>query len=548
VFDEESNVKQQHHQRRFMTHVAGPKSVMVPASAPRRSITSGDAPTVSADLSAAALGLVLVASFMVVLDFSIVNVALPSIRRALGFSGGSVEWVVTAYAITFSGFLILGGRIADLFGRRRSFIVGLIVFAGASLAAGFSGDAAQLILARGVQGVGAAIVAPASLSLITARLAEGPRRTRALALYGATASVGFVSGQVLGGIFVQYAGWSSIFLVNVPVGVVAAMIASRVIIRDTQRGAMAHLDVTGGILITATVAATVFGVSEGPILGWGHPLIVGALLLATASFFGLIAVESLRAHPLIELSLLVQPRLRTAGVLNFFMGAWNAGEMVVLSVYLQQSLHDSPLVTGLVIAPQGVMGFVIGMFGSRLVRRLGLRRQLIVSTFTAGIGFLILTSLPSTGHYNAIFSAVLLVGFGTVGTTMAATIMAAQGMAASEQGLVGGVINTSRQVGAALGVAVLVAVAEGAHANSSSSTVQGDRNAMLVAAIIALSGTLVALFGPGSPSTSAKSPRSATSGKSAMQTLPAAVRVSARVGAIVPLENKESNSKKRSSI
>jgi MFS family permease len=422
----------------------------------------------------------------------------------------------------------------------------LLIFAGASLAAGWSGDAAQLIIARGVQGVGAAIVAPASLSLITARLAEGPRRTRALALYGATASIGFVSGQVLGGIFVQYAGWASIFLVNVPVGVVAAALAFRVITKDTQSGKIAHLDVTGGVLTTAAVAATVFAVSEGTSLGWGHPLIVGALLLAAASLVGLIAVESIHAHPLIELRLLLQPRLFTAGVLNFLMGAWNAGEMVVLSVYLQQNLHDTPLFTGLVIAPQGIMGFITGMFGTRLVRRLGLRRLLMLSTFTAGIGFLVLTGLPSSGHYSFLFGAVLLVGFGTVGTVMAATIMATQGMAASDQGLVGGVINTSRQVGAALGVAVLVAVAEGAHATSSSSTVSGDRTAMLVAAVIALSGTLVALCGPRSPAAFSKPAKPAKSAKFAAHSWPASLRVSARVGAIVPLDGKESNSEIRS--
>jgi EmrB/QacA subfamily drug resistance transporter len=536
VFDEEPNLKMSNRQRRFIARGGDAGSTVNSAGAVRKSSVGGDSPIVRPDLSAAALALVLVASFMVVLDFSIVNVALPSIRHALGFGGGSVEWVVTAYAITFSGFLILGGRIADLFGRRRSFIVGLIVFAGASLAAGWSGDAAQLIISRAVQGVGAAIVAPASLSLITARLAEGPRRTRALALYGATASIGFVSGQVLGGFFVQYAGWASIFLVNVPVGVVAAAIAVRAISKDSQSGKIAHLDVTGGVLTTTAVAATVFAVSEGTSLGWAHPLIVGALVLAASSLCGLIAVESIHAHPLIELRLLLQPRLFTSGVLNFLMGAWNAGEMVVLSVYLQQNLHDTPVFTGLVIAPQGIMGFITGMFGTRLVHRLGLRRLLMLSTFAAGVGFLVLTGLPSSGHYSVLFSAVLLVGFGTVGTVMAATIMATQGMAASDQGLVGGVINTSRQVGAALGVAVLVAVAEGAHATSTSSTVSGDRSAMLVAAAIALSGTLVAWCGAGSPAATSKT------AKSVARSLPNELRVSARVGAIVPLDGKESTS------
>jgi len=501
-----------------------------------RENTSSPAP----GLSDPALALVLVAAFVVVLDFSIVNVALPSIRQALGFGGDSVEWVVTMYAITFSGLLILGGRIADLFGRRRTFIVGLLVFTGASLAAGWSTDAAQLIVARAVQGVGAALVAPASLSLITARIGEGQRRTRALALYGATASIGFVAGQVVGGVFVQYVGWTWIFLVNVPVGVVAAILATRVIASDRQRSKVAHLDITGGVLTTLAVASTVFAISEGTSLGWAHTLIVTALVLAAISIAGLIVVEKNHVHPLIDLRLLVQPRLMTSGIVTFLMGAWNAGEMVVLSVYLQQSLHDSPLLTGLIIAPQGITGFFTGMFGTRLVRRLGLRRLLMLSTFTAGIGFLILTGLPSSGHVSAVFAAVLLVGFGTVGTVMASTIMATQGMAESDQGLVGGVINTARQVGAALGVAVLFAIADGAYSTSGGAQVGGDRMAMLVAAGIALSGTLVTFFGPRPSSTNSTGTERFTTAT------PAALQLHATVGAIVPIHRQNSNSERRS--
>jgi EmrB/QacA subfamily drug resistance transporter len=514
------------------------RDVVTSGGAASREVTTISAP----DLSGRALALVLVASFMVVLDFSIVNVALPSIRHALSFGGDSVEWVVTAYAITFSGLLILGGRIADLFGRRRTFVVGLLVFAGASLVAGWSVDAAQLIVARGVQGVGAALVAPASLSLITARLAEGPRRTRALALYGATASIGFVAGQVVGGIFVQYLGWAWIFLINVPVGVAAAIFASRVISSDRQRSAIAHLDIGGGVLTTLSVAAAVFAISEGPSLGWDRPLIVGALVTALVGLAALIVVERLHSHPLIDLGVIVRRNLVTSGTVNFLMGAWNAGEMVVLSVYLQQTLHDSPLLTGLVIAPQGIMGFFTGMFGTRLVRRLGLRRLLIVSTLAAGIGFLALIDLPSSGHVSSVFGAVILVGFGTVGTVMAATIMATQGMAESDQGLVGGVINTCRQIGAALGVAVLFAIAEGSHATLGASTIGGDRMAMFAAALIALSGTLVALFSD--RPTTARTRR-------AIPVTPSALQVNAQVGAIVPLvriDSQQCSSGKRSNI
>jgi EmrB/QacA subfamily drug resistance transporter len=446
-------------------------------------------------LSGLALSLVLVASFMVVLDFSIVNVALPSIRYALGFGGDSVEWVVTAYAITFGGLLVLGGRIADIFGRRSVFMLGLTVFSAASLAAGLADDAILLVVARAIQGIGAALVAPAALSLITARIPEGPRRTRALGLYGATASIGYVVGQVLGGVLVQYTSWRAIFLVNVPVGVAAALLAPRLLRQDKRSSRSTPLDVRGGLLITLGVALAVFGISEGPTMGWLQPQVVGAVVIAGLALLGFAAVERSHVDPLIDLRLLRRRGLRTAAFLTMLVGAWTAGELVVMSVYLQQTLHDSPLVAGLVIAPQGVVGFFTGMFGARLVRRFGMRAWLVVSTAAAGIGFLVLSDLPANGHYSALFAVIVLIGFGTVGTVFGTTVMAASGMAQADQGLVGGVVNTTRQVGAAIGVAALVAIAEGADARSGIATVGGDRTALFVAGLMALVGSLVAFFG-----------------------------------------------------
>lgn len=465
-----------HHRQRGQ-FVRGRDSVSrhVESSQLEAANSRSDASDAGEGLSSWALTLVLVASFMVVLDFSIVNVALPSIRTALGFSGDSVEWVVTAYAISFSGLLILGGRVADLFGHRKTLVGGLLLFTVASLAAGLGSDAAALIIARAVQGVGAALVAPASLALITAHYVEGPRRIRALGLYGATASIGFVAGQVLGGVFVELMGWASIFLVNIPVGIAAAFLATRLIPRDRQRGNRAHLDVIGAILATTAVAAMVYAASEGAVLGWGHPLVVGAFGVTVASVTGFVVIERKHQHPLVDLRLLARPNIGTASVLSLLLGAWTAGELVVMSLYLQQSLHDSPLVAGMVIAPQGVVGFATGMFGSRLIRRLGVGRLLMVSTFATGVGFLMLTALPGHGHYGVALLAVLPIGFGTVRTVFGTTVMAAAGMADSDQGLVGGVVNTTRQVGAALGVSVLMAVAEGSHAAAGVATISGDR-------------------------------------------------------------------------
>jgi len=438
------------------------------------------------------LALILVAAFMVVLDFSIVNVALPSIEREFGFSAAAVQWVVTGYAITFGGLLILGGRAADLFGRRRMFIAGLLAFSAASLAGGLARDPVLLVMSRVVQGAGAAVVAPAAFSLITTGFAEGPRRNRALGKYGATASVGFVAGQVLGGVLVQYFSWRAVFLVNVPVGVAAALLAPRLLGESRERGTGRHLDVWGAALITTAVAAAVFAVSQSAAAGWASPVTGAALVMAIAAAIAFWVVEQRQADPLVRADLLRLPSLRKAGTVNVLLGLWNAGEMIVLSIYFQQVLHDSPLATGLAIAPQGVVGFTAGMLGARLAGRVGVRRILILTSGLAMAGFLILTQLPATGSYSLLLAAVMPVGFGTAGTAFGTMVIASGGVADSDQGLVGGVINTSRQLGAAIGAALLPAIAVAVNQRGAIAGVAGDRAAMLAAAVAAALAMVVA--------------------------------------------------------
>jgi MFS family permease len=446
---------------------------------------------------------------MVVLDFSIVNVALPSIERELHMAAGAVQWVVTGYAISFGGLLILGGRAADLLGRRRMFVAGLIAFSLASLAGGLARDPMLLIAARVAQGAGAAIVAPAALSLITTGFPEGPERTRAIGLYGSVASVGFVSGQVLGGVLVQFTSWRAVFLVNVPVGLIAAALSPSILgpvktaaKTGAKAGAKAattaaakvavartrlrRLDLRGALLITVAVTLVVFAVSQGVVLGWTSPLVIGAAVIAIVAAAVFAKAETRHPDPLIRLSLLHRKGLREGTTLTFLLGLWNGGEMLVLSLYLQQVLHESPLFTGLVIAPQGVVGFMMGMLGPRLAGRIGIRRLLVVTAAASAIGFGVLTHLPATG-YSPILFVVTLIGFGTAGTAMGSTVLASRGMADADQGLVGGMINTSRQIGAAVGAALLPAVAQGV-----SGGVAGDRAAMLTAAVAALAATAVA--------------------------------------------------------
>jgi EmrB/QacA subfamily drug resistance transporter len=477
-------------------------------SAPAKSAPAKSAPAKSASAAPAVrpapaapprrqplqLALILVAAFMVVLDFSIVNVALPSIERELHMAADAVQWIVTGYAISFGGLLILGGRAADLFGRRRMFVAGLIAFSVASLAGGLAQDPVLLIAARVVQGAGAAIVAPAALSLITTGFPEGPERTRAIGLYGTVSSIGFVSGQVLGGVLVQFTSWRAVFLVNVPVGLAAAALSPAVLgaAKAAKAQAARHrLDVRGALLITAAVTLVVFAISQGVVLGWSSPLVIAAVVVAAAAAATFAKAETRHPEPLIRPSLLHRRGLRDGTTLAFLLGLWNGGEMLVLSLYLQQVLHESPLFTGLVIAPQGIVGGIMGLTGPRLAGRIGVKRLLVLTAAAAATGFGVLTRLPAAGWSPVLF-VVTLIGFGTAGTALGSTVLASRGMADADQGLVGGMINTSRQVGAAVGAALLPAVAEGVGGGAHGAGVSGDRAAMLTAAVAALAATAVA--------------------------------------------------------
>jgi EmrB/QacA subfamily drug resistance transporter len=441
------------------------------------------------------LALILVAAFMVVLDFSIVNVALPSIERELGLAQAQVQWVVTGYAIAFGGLLILGGRAADLLGRRRMFIVGLVIFSLASLAGGLAMDPVLLISARVIQGAGAAIVAPAALSLITTGFPEGAERTRAIGLYGAISSVGFVAGQVLGGVLVQFTSWRAVFLVNVPVGLVAAILAPKIIkpkiikVHEAAQPAKSHkLDIRGAVLITVAVTLAVFAVSQGTQLGWTSPLVIVSVIGVIVAVLAFTQAEKKHPDPLVRPGIMHRKGLRDGSALAFLLGLWNGGEMLILSLYLQEVLHESPLTTGLVIAPQGIVGFGMGLLGPRLARRIGIKRMLVLTGAAAALGFAVLCTRLPAYSYSPVLLVVTLIGAGTAGTAFGSVVIASRGVANADQGLVGGVINTSRQIGAAVGAALLPAIAESVGRGS----VDGYRAAMLTAAIAALAATAVA--------------------------------------------------------
>jgi len=274
-----------------------------------------------------------------------------------------------------------------------------------------------------------------------------------------------------------------VFLVNVPVGLLAVALAPR-LLADSRGPAKAHrLNVRGALLISAAMAALVFAVSQANVSGWRSPLIVGSLALFAACTGAFVAAERRHSDPLLPAALMQRPALRTAGTLNLLLGLWNGGEMLVLSLYFQQVLRDSPLMTGLAIAPQGVIGFTAGAFGARLAARIGVRRVLVLTGLVSATGFALLTQLPADGHYSPVLAAVMLVGFGTAGTAFGTMVIATTGVPGAEQGVVGGVINTSRQVGAALGAAALPAVAAAVSHDPVTATAQGTRAAMLAGAV-----------------------------------------------------------------
>ena len=438
-------------------------------------------------LTAALLGF-----FMISLDATAVNVALPAIGRSLGGATSGQQWVVDGYTVPFAALLISAGAVSDRLGARPVFGWGLVVFAAASAGCGLAPGLPVLIAARVVQGAGAAIVAPAALSLITTGFPEGAERTRAIGLYGAISSVGFVSGQVLGGVLVQFTSWRAVFLVNVPVGLAAAALAPAILGTATKAKTTSsthRLDVRGALLITSAITLIVFAVSQGVVLGWTSPLVIAAVVAAAVSAVAFGKAETKHPDPLIRLSLLHRPGLRDGSTLSFLLGVWNGGELLILSLYLQQVLHESPLVTGLAIAPQGVVGFAMGMLGPRLARRMGIKRLLVLTAAAAAVGFAVLTRLPA-GGYSPVLLVVTLIGLGTAGTAFGSVVLASRGMADSDQGLVGGMINTSRQIGAAVGAALLPAVAEAVSRGPAG--VSGDRAAMLAAGLAAVAATAVA--------------------------------------------------------
>ncbi len=448
------------------------------------------------------------AQFMVILDVSVVNVALPSIKHALGFSESGLQWVVNAYTVTFAGFLLLGGRAADLIGRRLVFVTGLVLFALASLAGGMANDRTLLIVARLVQGLGGAIIAPASLSILTSTFTEPKERHRAIGIWGAMGGAGGAAGVLLGGIITDTLSWRWILFINVPIGLIAAFAAQRMLLEGRNEHATRNFDLLGALSATVGLSLLVFGIVRTDTSGWGDSTTLLTIFIGVALLAVFLLIEGRIAKaPLMPLRLFRSRRLSAANTIILLVGAATFGMWFFFSLYLQQVLGYSPLKTGFIFLPMTIAIVVGSTVASRITLRVGIKRLMISGMLVLTAGLAWFTQLSVHADYvGVMLPAGLLASLGMPFAFIPGTIAATSGVKPQEAGLASAVANTARLFGGALGLAVLATLAsshsksELAHPTAAIHTVNqalvsGFDLAFVIAAVIAGVGVLVAALG-----------------------------------------------------
>jgi EmrB/QacA subfamily drug resistance transporter len=408
-----------------------------------------------------ALALLAMTQFVIVIDASIVNVALPSIGHALRFSQDDLTWVVNAYTLTFGGFLLLGGRLADLMGRRRMFMLGLVVFSLASLAGGLAQSEPWLIAARAVQGTGAAIVSPAALSIITTTFTEGAERNRALGVWGAVAGAGGAAGVLLGGVLTSGLSWRWVLFVNVPIGVLCALLAPRVLAESRADAETRNFDIPGAVTVTAGLALLVYALVNAVTAGWGSTetvLLIASAIVLLATF---LAIERRSRAPLMPFSIFRLRTLRGADTVALLIGMSLFSMFFFVSLYMQQVLHYSALKAGVSYLPLAVGIILSAGAASAGVTRFGYKPVLLVGLLFIAGGLFWFSHVPGTGGTFAanVLGPSLLAAIGLGLSFVPVTIAAVTGTKPHEAGLASGLVNTAQQVGGALGLAILATVA-----------------------------------------------------------------------------------------
>ena len=406
-----------------------------------------------------ALAVLGIAYLMVVLDVSIVNVALPSIQKDLHFSTENLQWIVSGYALTFGGFLLLGGRAGDLLGRRRLFMAGLAFFSVASLLCGLSVSSGMLIAMRLLQGAAGAVLSPSVFSITSVTFEEGTERNKALGILGAIAGSGAAIGVMLGGVLTEYVGWEWIFFVNVPIGLGSLLLVPRVVRESHAEGLTQHFDALGATTVTASLMLFVFGLTQSTSHGWGSDTVVGSLIASAVLMVAFFAIESRSRSPLVPLTIFRRRTLFGANTIGFGLGTAVFGAFFLLSLYMQQVLGFSALKTGVGYLAIALSAVVASGVSQAFVTRLGVKPVLSFGLAVMAGGLAYLSGVSAHGSYfGDLFAGFLLLGVGLGFSFVPVSIAALGGVDAHEAGLASGLINTSQQIGGALGLAILVTV------------------------------------------------------------------------------------------
>jgi EmrB/QacA subfamily drug resistance transporter len=447
-----------------------------------------------------ALALLSAVQFMVVLDIAIVNVALPSIKVDLGFSQEDLQWVISAYALVFGGFLLLGGRAADLLGRRRVFLVGIVVFTLASLLAGLAWSEASLIGARALQGLGAAVISPAALSILSTTFVEGRERNIALGVWGAVGGFGAAAGVLLGGVLTDALSWEWIFFVNVPVGSVAFLLTP-LLLSESRDARVRSFDVPGAVLVTGGLSSLVYAITQAGQGGWLAGGTIAFVAAALVLLGGFVAWERRHAEPLMRFGLLRTRTVTGANVAGFIMGTAMFSMFLMLTLYMQQVLGYSAMKTGVAYLAVAGTAILWSAVAAQLVTRVGVKPVLVAGMVALTAGLVYFTQVSVGGTYASdLLPGFLLIGFGIGFAFVPISIAALAGVEAAEAGLASGLINTSQQIGGALGIAALSTIATShtgdklaAGVAPAAALVDGFTAAFLAGAGIAAAGVVAAL-------------------------------------------------------
>jgi EmrB/QacA subfamily drug resistance transporter len=447
-----------------------------------------------------ALALLATVQFMVVLDIAIVNVALPSIQTDLGFSQENLQWVISAYALLFGGFLLLGGRAADLLGRRRLFVAGLVIFSVASLLSGFAWSDEALILARAFQGLGAAIITPAALSILMTTFSEGRERNAALGVWGAVGAFGAVAGVLLGGVLTDWLSWEWIFYINVPVGL-AALALTPLLLTESRDAHVKSFDVPGAVLVTSGLITLVYGITQANDYGWGSVETIGLFVGAGVLLASFVGWELRAKEPLMPFTIFRIRTVAAANIAGLILGTVTFSMFLMLTLYMQQVLTYSPMKTG--VAYLAVAGTAIVWSGvaAQLVNRVGVKPVIAAGMTLLAVGLLYFTQVSVGGSYAGdLLPGFLIIAAGLGFSFVPISIAALAGVAPTEAGLASGLFNTSQQIGGALGIAALSAVASSTTNDAVASgtalpkaLTDGFESAFIWGGVVAAVGILVAL-------------------------------------------------------